>query len=79
MNLAVPMDRMSLNPRQELRLLGHLWRLYRREQPALAHHSTIDEPGTRAPAREPEVQPHVSQAEKQGDGYQHRRITPHEE
>ncbi len=40
MNLAVPMDRMSLNPPQELRLLGHRWRLYRREQPALAHHFT---------------------------------------
>lgn len=38
---ALPMDRKSLNPLQELRLLAHLWRLYRREQPALAHHFTI--------------------------------------
>jgi glycosyltransferase involved in cell wall biosynthesis len=38
---ALPMDRSSLNPLQELRLLAHLWRLYRREQPALAHHFTI--------------------------------------
>lgn len=37
----LPMDRKSLNPLQELRLLVHLWRLYRREQPALAHHFTI--------------------------------------
>jgi glycosyltransferase involved in cell wall biosynthesis len=38
---ALPMDRKSLNPFQELRLLVHLCRLYRREQPALAHHFTI--------------------------------------
>ncbi len=38
---ALPMDRKSLNPLQELRLLMHLCRLYRREQPALAHHFTI--------------------------------------
>jgi glycosyltransferase involved in cell wall biosynthesis len=38
---ALPMDRKSLNPLQELRLLAHLCRLYRREQPALAHHFTI--------------------------------------
>lgn len=38
---ALPMDRKSLNPVRELRLLAHLWRLYRREQPALAHHFTI--------------------------------------
>ncbi|MDR3453484.1 MAG: glycosyltransferase family 4 protein [Rhodoferax sp.] len=38
---ALPMDRKSLNPLQELRVLGHLWRLYRRERPALAHHFTI--------------------------------------
>ena len=37
----LPMDRKSLNPLQELRLLAYLWRLYRREQPALAHHFTI--------------------------------------
>lgn len=37
----LPMDRRSLNPLQELRLLAYLWRLYRREQPALAHHFTI--------------------------------------
>ena len=38
---ALPMDRKSLNPLQELRLLAYLVRLYRREQPALAHHFTI--------------------------------------
>ena len=38
---ALPMDRKSLNPLQELRLLAYLCRLYRREQPALAHHFTI--------------------------------------
>ncbi|MDO8772971.1 MAG: glycosyltransferase family 4 protein, partial [Burkholderiaceae bacterium] len=38
---ALPMDRKSLNPLQELRLLAHLCQLYRREQPALAHHFTI--------------------------------------
>lgn len=38
---ALPMDRTSLNPFQELRLLVHLCRLYRRERPALAHHFTI--------------------------------------
>jgi glycosyltransferase involved in cell wall biosynthesis len=37
----VPMDRKSLNPLQELRLMACLWRLYRREQPALVHHFTI--------------------------------------
>lgn len=38
---ALPMDRKSLNPLQELRLLVHLCQLYRREKPALAHHFTI--------------------------------------
>jgi glycosyltransferase involved in cell wall biosynthesis len=38
---ALPMDRKSLNPLQELRLLGHICQLYRHEQPALAHHFTI--------------------------------------
>jgi glycosyltransferase involved in cell wall biosynthesis len=38
---ALPMDRKSLNPLQELRLLAYLCQLYRREQPALAHHFTI--------------------------------------
>ncbi len=38
---ALPMDRKSLNPLQELRLLVYLCQLYRREQPALAHHFTI--------------------------------------
>jgi glycosyltransferase involved in cell wall biosynthesis len=38
---ALPMYRMSLNPLQELRLLVHVWRLYCREQPALALHFTI--------------------------------------
>ena len=38
---ALPMDRKSLNPLQELRLLGYLFQLYRREQPALVHHFTI--------------------------------------
>jgi hypothetical protein len=37
----LPMDRKSLNPLQELRLLAYLCRLYRREQPTLAHHFTI--------------------------------------
>jgi glycosyltransferase involved in cell wall biosynthesis len=37
----VPMDRKSLNPLQELRLIAYLWRVYRREQPALVHHFTI--------------------------------------
>ena len=38
---ALPMDRKSLNPLQELRLLAYLCRLYRHEQPALVHHFTI--------------------------------------
>ena len=38
---ALPMNRKSLNPLQELRLLAYLFQLYRREQPALAHHFTI--------------------------------------
>lgn len=38
---ALPMDRVSLNPLQELRLLAHLFQLYQREQPALVHHFTI--------------------------------------
>ena len=38
---ALPMDRKSLNPLLELRLLAYLCQLYRREQPALAHHFTI--------------------------------------
>ena len=38
---ALPMDRKSLNPLQELRLLAYLCQLYQREQPALAHHFTI--------------------------------------
>jgi len=37
----LPMDRKSLNPLQELRLLVYLCQLYRREQPALVHHFTI--------------------------------------
>jgi glycosyltransferase involved in cell wall biosynthesis len=37
----VPMDRRSLNPLRELILLGHLWRLLRRERPALVHGFTI--------------------------------------
>ena len=37
----LPMDRKSLNPLRELRLLAYLYRLYRREQPALAHHFTV--------------------------------------
>ena len=35
------MDRKSLNPLQELRLLVYLCQLYRREQPGLVHHFTI--------------------------------------
>lgn len=38
---ALPMDRKSLNPLQELRLLLYLCQLYRREQAELAHHFTI--------------------------------------
>jgi glycosyltransferase involved in cell wall biosynthesis len=38
---ALPMDRKSLNPLQELRLLAYLYQLYRREQAVLAHHFTI--------------------------------------
>lgn len=38
---ALPMDRKSLNPLQELRFLIYLCRLYRREQLALVHHFTI--------------------------------------
>ena len=38
---ALPMDRKSLNPLQELRFLAYLCRLYRRERPALVHHFTI--------------------------------------
>lgn len=37
----VPMDRRSLNPLRELGLLWHLWRLFRRERPALVHGFTI--------------------------------------
>ena len=38
---ALPMDRRSLNPFRELRVLFHLWRLYAREQPRVVHHFTI--------------------------------------
>jgi len=37
----VPMDRRSLNPWREAGLLLHLWRLLRRERPALVHGFTI--------------------------------------
>lgn len=37
----VPMDRRSLNPLREAALLGYLWRLFRRERPALVHGFTI--------------------------------------
>jgi glycosyltransferase involved in cell wall biosynthesis len=37
----VPMNRRSLNPLRELGLLWHLWRLFRRERPALVHGFTI--------------------------------------
>lgn len=37
----VPMDRRSLNPVRELRLLWHLWRLFRRARPDLVHGFTI--------------------------------------
>src|SRR5690606_35473335 len=37
----VPMDRRSLNPLREARLLGHLVRLMRREKPDLVHDFTI--------------------------------------
>ena len=38
---AVPMDRRSLNPLREARLLWHLVRLFREERPALVHGFTI--------------------------------------
>lgn len=37
----LPMDRRSLEPLRELRLLQHLTRLYRRERPDVVHHFTI--------------------------------------
>ena len=37
----VPMNRRSLNPLRELHVLWHLWRLFRRERPALVHGFTI--------------------------------------
>ena len=37
----LPMDRRSLNPLREALLLGHLWRLLRRERPDLVHGFTI--------------------------------------
>lgn len=37
----LPMERQSLNPLRELRLLIFLWRLFRRERPALVHNFTI--------------------------------------
>ncbi len=37
----LPMDRRSLNPLRDLRLLAHLVRLYRRERPDIVHHFTI--------------------------------------
>lgn len=37
----LPMDRRSLNPMREASLLLHLWRLFRRERPALVHGFTI--------------------------------------
>ena len=39
--IPAPMDRRSLNPLRELRLLGRLTAIYRREQPDLAHHFTL--------------------------------------
>lgn len=39
--VSVPMERRSLNPLRELRLLFHLCRLFRRERPALVHSFTI--------------------------------------
>jgi glycosyltransferase involved in cell wall biosynthesis len=38
---SVPMDRRSLNPLREARLLWYLWRLFRRERPSLVHGFTI--------------------------------------
>ncbi len=37
----VPMDRRSLNPFHEIKLLWYLWRLFRRERPSLVHGFTI--------------------------------------
>ena len=37
----LPMDRRSLNPLREARLLVHLWTLFRQERPALVHGFTI--------------------------------------
>ncbi|MEI2742961.1 MAG: glycosyltransferase family 4 protein [Candidatus Competibacter sp.] len=39
--LPLPMERRSLNPWKEIRLLRYLSKLYRREQPNLAHHFTL--------------------------------------
>lgn len=39
--LPLPMERSSLNPMRELKLLAYLVRLYRREAPDLVHHFTI--------------------------------------
>jgi glycosyltransferase involved in cell wall biosynthesis len=39
--LAFPLARRGMNPLVELRSLGHLTRLYRREKPDLVHHFTI--------------------------------------
>jgi len=38
---SLPMERRSLNPLRELLLVWHLWRLLRREKPALVHGFTI--------------------------------------
>ncbi|MEJ7745197.1 MAG: glycosyltransferase family 4 protein [Luteimonas sp.] len=38
---SLPMDRRSLNPLREAKLLWHLWRLFRRERPDLVHCFTI--------------------------------------
>ncbi|MEO5566098.1 MAG: glycosyltransferase family 4 protein [Luteimonas sp.] len=37
----VPMDRRSLDPLREAGLIWHLWRLFRRERPALVHGFTL--------------------------------------
>lgn len=40
-HISLPMERRSLNPWQEAKLLTHLTKLYTKEQPDLVHHFTI--------------------------------------
>ena len=38
---SLPMDRRSLNPLHDVRLIWYLWRLFRSEQPDLVHGFTV--------------------------------------